>query len=66
MSVLRRFCCKSQLLANIMTLPDWDAYEAAVDDAIATCDGDSTPMPDEPFASILQRWTMLPSVRPAR
>jgi hypothetical protein len=23
-----------------MTLPDWDAYEAAVDDAIATCDGD--------------------------
>lgn len=20
--------------------PDWDAYEAAVDDAIATCDGD--------------------------
>jgi hypothetical protein len=24
----------------------------------------STPMPDEPFASIWQRWTMLPSVRP--
>jgi hypothetical protein len=23
-----------------MALPDWDAYEAAVDDAIATCDGD--------------------------
>jgi hypothetical protein len=26
----------------------------------------STPMPDERFASIWQRWTMLPSVRPAR
>jgi alkyl hydroperoxide reductase subunit AhpC len=23
-----------------MVSPDWDAYEAAVDDAIATCDGD--------------------------
>lgn len=23
-----------------MASPDWDAYEAAVDDAIATCDGD--------------------------
>lgn len=23
-----------------MTAPDWDAYEAAIDDAIATCDGD--------------------------
>jgi hypothetical protein len=23
-------------------------------------------MPDEPFANIWQRWTMLPSVRPAR
>jgi hypothetical protein len=26
----------------------------------------STPMPEERFASIWQRWTMLPSVRPAR
>jgi hypothetical protein len=23
-----------------MASPDWDAYEVAVDDAIATCDGD--------------------------
>jgi hypothetical protein len=23
-----------------MALPDWDAYEAAVDDVIETCDGD--------------------------
>jgi hypothetical protein len=27
-------------LKKVMAMPDWDAYEAAVDDAIATCDGD--------------------------
>jgi hypothetical protein len=27
-------------LKKVMVVPDWDAYEAAVDDAIATCDGD--------------------------
>jgi hypothetical protein len=27
-------------LKKVIVMPDWDGYEAAVDDAIATCDGD--------------------------